>query len=151
MGGRGLVIATGLFCVLAGLIFWSNKRKAAEDTKTPASTAPQVLRVPQADITGITIQKKNGGSVVLQKAGNDWRMTEPQPYPVDKDYAGEWKIPGDKLNPFSFEKPGILTISAWKVPEALWKKYYMGKERCFASGLLTLRKVRSADPADLFA
>ena len=64
-----------------------------------------------------------------------WGNLEAQYY-VDKDYAGEWKIPGERLNPFSFERPSILTISAWKVPEALWKKYYMGKERCFASGLL---------------
>lgn len=60
-------------------------------------------------------------------------------YYVDKDYNGEGNILPDQngsLNPFSFEKPGILTISATKVSEALWKKFYMGKERCFASGLL---------------
>ena len=64
-----------------------------------------------------------------------WGNLEAQYY-VDKDYAGEGSIPGERLNPFSFEQPGILTISAWKVSERLWKKYYMGQERCFASGLL---------------
>ncbi len=60
-------------------------------------------------------------------------------YYVDKDYNGDGGILPEMngaLNPFSFEKPGVLTIRAWKTPEALWKKFYMGKERPFASGLL---------------
>jgi len=85
VGGKGLVIATGLFCVLAGLIFWSNKHKAAEEAKPPASTTPQVLHLNQADVTGISIAKKGGAAVVLQKTGNDWRLTEPKSYPVDTD------------------------------------------------------------------
>src|SRR5579884_2163330 len=79
------MIATGLFCVLAGLIYWSNKHKAAEDTHPPASITPQVLRLNQADVNGIRIAKKDGAQVVLEKTGNDWRMTQPKTYPVDTD------------------------------------------------------------------
>ena len=58
-------------------------------------------------------------------------------YYMDKDYAGKNNLPPDQRpNPFSFEKPGILTISATKTPEALWSNYWMGKERCISSGLL---------------
>ncbi len=58
-------------------------------------------------------------------------------YYVDKDYAGRGEIkPEQKINPFSFEKPGLLTISAMKVPEASWHNYWMSNQRCFASGLL---------------
>ena len=67
-----------------------------------------------------------------------WSNLEAQYY-VDKDYNGDGNLlpeANGTLNPFSFDKPGILTIRAWKTPEALWKKFYMGKERCFASGLL---------------
>jgi serralysin len=57
-------------------------------------------------------------------------------YYTDKEY-GAGGVPKERrVNPFSFEEPGVLTISAVKVPEDLWKKYYMGKERCFASGIL---------------
>lgn len=56
---------------------------------------------------------------------------------VDKDYRGKGGIrPGQTLNPFSFEQPGILTISAWKVPTNLWANFGMDSRRCFASGLL---------------
>jgi len=67
-----------------------------------------------------------------------WGNNEAEYY-TDKDYSGDWKLMPDQdgvLNPFSFETPGVLTIDATKVPQELWKKYYMGEERCFSSGLL---------------
>lgn len=58
-------------------------------------------------------------------------------YYVDKYYGGDGKVPKDqRINPFSFETPGILTISATKTPESLWTDYWMARERCYASGLL---------------
>lgn len=58
-------------------------------------------------------------------------------YYMDKDYGGAGNIPVEQRpNPFLFETPGVLTISAFKVPESLWKNYWMGKERPFCSGLL---------------
>lgn len=58
-------------------------------------------------------------------------------YYMDKDYAGKNNIAVDQRpNPFSFETPGILTISASKTPEALWGNYWMGQGRCITSGLL---------------
>lgn len=67
-----------------------------------------------------------------------WGNLEAQYY-VDKDYNGDGNLLPEKngsLNPFAFDTPGVLTIRAWKVPESLWKKFYMGEQRCFASGLL---------------
>ena len=67
-----------------------------------------------------------------------WGNLEAQYY-VDKDYRGEGSILPEKngtLNPFYFDTPGILTIRAWKTPKELWKKFYMGEERPFSSGLL---------------
>lgn len=58
-------------------------------------------------------------------------------YYMDKDYGGAGNLPVEQRpNPFSFETPGVLTISAFRVPESLWKNYWMGKERPFCSGLL---------------
>lgn len=58
-------------------------------------------------------------------------------YYMDKDYGGAKNIPLEQRpNPFSFEKPGVLTISATKVPRELWGNYWMGEKRPFSSGLL---------------
>ncbi len=61
---------------------------------------------------------------------------------TDKDYSGPHGAikPEQRINPFSFEKPGVLTISATKVPESLWTGFGMSQERHFASGLLTSDK-----------
>lgn len=61
---------------------------------------------------------------------------------LDKDYAGpRGKVPtAQRVNPFSFDKPGILSISATSVPESLWADYGMKTERRYASGLLTTDK-----------
>lgn len=67
-----------------------------------------------------------------------WANIEAQYY-TDKDYTGDGKImPENKVtfNPFSFEQPGTLTINATKVPPELWRKFWMGEQRCFSSGLL---------------
>lgn len=65
-----------------------------------------------------------------------WGNLEAQYY-TDKDYGGAANLPAaQRLNPFSFNTPGILTISAWRVPTNLWQNYWMGDQRCFASGLL---------------
>jgi beta-glucanase (GH16 family) len=72
------------------------------------------------------------GSSVRTLTGNG----EAQYY-MDKDYGGQRNIPVEQRpNPFSFEKPGILTISATQVPKELWGNYWMGKQRCISSGIL---------------
>ena len=56
-------------------------------------------------------------------------------YYFDKDYAGKGEVP-ERIDPFSFQTPGILTISATKVPEKWWGNWWMGEQRPFASGML---------------
>ena len=58
-------------------------------------------------------------------------------YYMDKDYAGKNNLPVEQRpNPFSFAKPGILTITASKTPKELWGNYWMGEGRCITSGML---------------
>ena len=58
-------------------------------------------------------------------------------YYMDRHYGGKDNIPIEKRpDPFSFETPSVLTISAFKAPGELWSNYWMGEQRCFASGLL---------------
>ena len=85
MRGRGLLIAALLFVALAGVIYWSNKQKAKEESAPPKDTTPTVISVSQADITKIELKKKDGRDVVLEKSGSDWRITAPQTWAADQD------------------------------------------------------------------
>jgi len=58
-------------------------------------------------------------------------------YYMDKNYGGRGQVPAAQHpNPFSMEKPGILTIMTTKVPKELWTNYYMGEGRPFCSGMI---------------
>ena len=58
-------------------------------------------------------------------------------YYMDKDYVGKGKVRvGKRMNPFSLEKPGILTISATPTPKDTWDNWWMGPERYISSGIL---------------
>ena len=85
MRSRGLLIAAILFVGLAGVIYWSNKQKAKEESAPPKDTTPTVISVSQADITKIELKKKDGRDVVLEKSGSDWRITAPQTWAADQD------------------------------------------------------------------
>ena len=85
MRGRGLLIAALLFVALAGVIYWSNKQKAKEESAPPKDTNPTVVSVPQADIAKIELKKRDGQDVVLEKQGSDWHITAPQSWAADQD------------------------------------------------------------------
>jgi len=85
MRGRGLLIAAILFVALAGVIYWSNKQKAKEESAPPKDTTPAIIAVPQGDITKVELKKRDGQDVLLEKSGSDWRITEPQTWAADQD------------------------------------------------------------------
>ena len=56
---------------------------------------------------------------------------------LDKDYGGTRNLTVDRRpNPFSFEQPGILTISAFRTPAESADSYGANEQRPFTSGLL---------------
>lgn len=84
---RGLVVATVVFFILAGVLYWSEHRKPADDTvKASADTPPAILKLDSSSITKLDLKKKNAESVVLTKAGSGkWEITQPKPYGADQD------------------------------------------------------------------
>jgi len=85
MRGRGLLIATVLFAALAGVIYWSNKQKAKEESAPPKDTETKILSVLQPDIAKIELKKRDGQDVVLEKSGDKWRITAPEAFNADQE------------------------------------------------------------------
>jgi serralysin len=125
-----------------------------ETLRAQTSTVPQTITSPLGKT--MTLKFDDEFDAVTDKDGqpyidrSKWQTTfwqgssertlagngEAQLY-LDKDYKGSNKVPVKQgLNPFSFDQPGVLTISAGKVPEELWGNFGMTTQRCFASGLL---------------
>src|SRR5579864_5425789 len=82
---RGLLIATLVFAVLAGVLYWSNRRKSsAEAAKPDADAAPAILKLDENSITHLEVKKKDAPAIELTKNGADWKITEPKPFAADQ-------------------------------------------------------------------
>jgi hypothetical protein len=98
MRGRGLLIATVLFAALAGVIYWSNKQRAKEESAPPKDTETKIVSILQPDITKVELKKKDGQDIVLEKSGGNWRITGPQAFNADQDVTNSLVSTVSSLN-----------------------------------------------------
>ena len=82
---HSLMVATGIFLVLAGVFYWSEHRKSADESvKASADTPPAILKLNEATITRLDIRKKNEPAIQVVKADSGtWRITQPRPLGAD--------------------------------------------------------------------
>src|SRR5215471_15906784 len=81
---RGLLVATGMFAILAGVLYWSNHRKPAEAATPDAEVAPTILKLDEGSIIKLELKKKDAPPILLTKTGSDWKITEPKPFVADQ-------------------------------------------------------------------
>jgi hypothetical protein len=82
---RGLLVATGVFAILAGVLYWSDHRKPSAQAATPdAEVAPTILKLDQGSIIKLELKKKDAPPILLTKTGSDWKITDPKPLVADQ-------------------------------------------------------------------
>lgn len=85
MKSRGLLIATGIFAILAGVLYWSDHRKpSAEAAKPDADAAPSILKLDENSITQLGLRKKDAPPILMTKNGSEWKITEPTLFSADQ-------------------------------------------------------------------
>jgi Domain of unknown function (DUF4340) len=84
---RGLLVAAVIFFILAGLLYWSEHRKPAEDTvKASADAPPAILKLDPSSIARLDLKKKDTAPVVLAKGqSGKWEITDPKSFGADQD------------------------------------------------------------------
>jgi hypothetical protein len=82
---RGLLIAAIVLAGLSGLVYWSNKHKAAEAGKPAPDTAPKILTLDEKQVDQVTIHKAGSDPFVVARIGDRWEITKPEPGPADQD------------------------------------------------------------------
>ena len=87
MKNRGMLVAAIILAALAGTYYWSNHHKPAADaTASNVPASPVILAIPQSDITGITIKRKDSPDVSLGRdSSGAWRIIAPKAYGADQD------------------------------------------------------------------
>ena len=83
MKSRGLLAAVIVLAVLAGVIWWSNRKQASASKSTDTTT--KLLTIPEDQIQEIQIKKLTGESIDLKRPSGKWEMTEPKPERADQD------------------------------------------------------------------
>jgi hypothetical protein len=83
---RGLLVASLVFFILAGVLYWSDHHKPAANTATAsADTPPAILKLDASAITRLDLEKKDAKPIVLAKTGSgEWKISEPQPLGADQ-------------------------------------------------------------------
>ena len=85
MKPKGLLIAVVLLAVLAGAIWWSNKKQAATPAKSATDTTSKLLNIPADQFQEIRIKKLTDEVQDLKLVDGKWRILEPKQLPADQD------------------------------------------------------------------
>ncbi len=87
MKSTGLIIAAVVLAALSGVLYWSNRHPASENTaKASVDTPPKILSLKQEDISKIQIKKKGGEELDLAKGdAGKWQITAPRPLGADQE------------------------------------------------------------------
>ncbi len=128
MKNSGLIAAAVVLAALSGVLYWSNRHPASENTaKTSVDTPPKILSLKQEDISKIQIKKKGGEELVLAKGdAGKWQITAPKPLGADQEAVLSMlytvsslnadRLVDDKaadLNPFGLAQPSLeLDVTA---------------------------------------
>jgi hypothetical protein len=83
MQTRNLLIAALLLAVLGGGVYWSSKHPKEDTAAT--ETSPKILTVPEDQIKGLEIRKRDAEPVTLVRDGDKWQITAPKPMAADRD------------------------------------------------------------------
>ena len=82
MKPKGLLVAVVLLAVLAGLVWWSNKKQAGKKDDTATT---KILTIPDDQFQSIQIKKVTGEVIALNRDSGKWALTQPKPLPADQD------------------------------------------------------------------
>ena len=85
MKPRNLLIAAILLAALSGAVWWSKRHPEAAQSTPATPSNPKLVDIPEAQIQSIDLKKKDGSVVAVERKGNKWAITQPQPYPTDQD------------------------------------------------------------------
>lgn len=119
MRARGLLIASAVLAVLAGLLWWSNRQQGKEGPTKDSS--PKLLELKQDEITRIEILRPGSETTRVEKGADGvWRITAPEPLPADKDAISSLVSSAATLNADKVveEKPEDLSVFGLKEPHA---------------------------------
>src|SRR3954447_12175393 len=86
MKPRSLLVAAALLVALSVAVWWSKRHpEAAQSSTANTPASPKLADIPSAQIKNLTVKKKDGSTVNVQKVKDKWAIVAPAQYPADQD------------------------------------------------------------------
>lgn len=85
MKPRNLLAAAILLAALSGVVWWAKRHPQSVGPTASVAASPKLADIPDAQIKGIDLKKKDGTSVELQRQNGKWAITAPEPLAADQD------------------------------------------------------------------
>ena len=82
---RGLWTAVALLALLAGGLWWSNRKEAEKAKKGGPQPAAKITDVPMEQMQKVEIRRPGGETTVVELKSGKWRITAPQPLAADEE------------------------------------------------------------------
>src|SRR5712671_100929 len=100
MKNSGLLIAAVVLAALSGVLYWSNRHPASENTaKASIDSPPKILSLKQEDISKIQIKKQGREELDLAKGdAGKWQITAPKPLGADQEAVSSMLYTVSSLN-----------------------------------------------------
>jgi hypothetical protein len=111
MKTRGLILAAAALALLAGALYWSNRREAAKAAAGGTPEAPRIINLNSADVTRIDIHRNQTEKISLVKLDSgDWQVAETPVLPGESGTMSSVLSTLSTLNSERIveEKPGDL-------------------------------------------
>lgn len=85
MKPRNLLISAIILAALCGGVWWANKHPQTSQPAPTGKNSTQLANIPETDVQALTIKKKDGSAVTVDRSGGKWVITAPQQLPADQD------------------------------------------------------------------
>ena len=87
MNPRNLLAAAILLAALCGAVWWANKHPQTTET-AGADKSAKVVDIAADTVQQITVKKKDGSVLTLDRSSGQWKITAPESLPADQDSVG---------------------------------------------------------------
>jgi hypothetical protein len=89
MSVRGLLVAVVALGLLAGGVYWSERKKAADDAKDSSGGATKLVSIKEPDVQKVEVRHRDTPPLVIERdKSNNWQMVAPETWRLDQDEAG---------------------------------------------------------------